>query len=355
MHDAKRKTLSLLSFAKERTFSSLFDAFGLPAENYAIKNGIHPHKSTHQNISTMKQQLTAIGALYNWDKEVITCDEEYYKWTQWLFLKLYNNNLAYQKEAPVNWCSNCATVLANEQVKQISSNTKDSDSFYNGCDRCKTEVVLKNLKQWFFKITNYADDLLDYTDLKWPNKTIAMQKNWIGKSRGATIDFSIEDSNYKLNVFTTRPDTLFGVTYMVIAPEHEVIKKFKLINNKEITSYCQKASNKSELQRSDLDKGKTGVFSGLYAIHPISQKKIPIWIADYVMMGYGTGAIMAVPAHDQRDFDFAKKYDIEIAKVVDDGNNISITDEVFSEYGVSVNSDYINGLKSKDAIKEKLA
>ena len=321
-----------------------FDAFGLPAENYAIEHGIHPHKSTHQNISTMKNQLKAIGALYNWDKEVITCDEDYYKWTQWLFLKLYDNNLAYRKEAMVNWDPIDQTVLANEQVRADGTS-----------DRSGALVVQKPLVQWFFKITDYAEKLLDYSDLKWPNKTIAMQKNWIGKSRGATIDFSIEDSEYKLNVFTTRSDTLFGVTYMVIAPEHDLIKEFKLQNNKDIASYCSEASIKSELQRLDLDKAKTGVFSGLYAIHPITSNKIPIWIADYVMMGYGTGAVMAVPGHDQRDFEFATKYKIDIVKVVDDGNDINIDEKAFSEYGISINSEFLDGLKSKDSIKKMLS
>ena len=315
----------------------------MPAENYAIKHGIHPRESTKQNISTMKQQLKAIGALYNWDKEVITCEEDYYKWTQWLFLKLYNNNLAFQKTATVNWDPVDQTVLANEQV--LSDGTSE---------RSGGKVIQKPLKQWFFKITKYAEELLDFEGLEWPRKTILMQKNWIGKSKGAKIDFNIDNSDYMLNIFTTRPDTLFGVTYMVVAPEHEIIQKFNLSDNKDIASYCEQASNKSELQRSDLDKVKSGVFSGLYAINPITNKKIPIWIADYVMMGYGTGAIMAVPGHDQRDFDFAKKYDIDIVKVVDDGNNIDIKNNAFSEYGICVNSDFINGLKSKDAIKKML-
>tara|TARA_Y100001970_G_scaffold42776_1_gene53244 strand:- start:16800 stop:19181 length:2382 start_codon:yes stop_codon:yes gene_type:complete len=320
-----------------------FDAFGLPAENYAIKHGIHPHESTHQNISTMKQQLTAIGALYNWDKEVVTCDKEYYKWTQWLFLKLYKNNLAFQKTATVNWDPIDQTVLANEQV--LSDGTSE---------RSGGKVIQKPLKQWFFKITKYAEELLDFENLKWPKKTILMQKNWIGRSEGAKIDFIIENSDYRLNIFTTRPDTLFGVTYMVIAPEHEIIQKFNLSNNADIALYCEEASKKSELQRSDLEKTKSGVFSGLYVIHPITDKKIPIWIADYVMMGYGTGAIMAVPGHDQRDFDFAKKYDIDIVKVVDDGNNVDIENNAFSEYGICVNSDFINGLNTEDAIKKML-
>ena len=320
-----------------------FDAFGLPAENYAIKHGVHPHKSTHQNINTMKSQLKAIGALYNWDKEVVTCDQDYYKWTQWLFLQLYNNDLAYRKEAMVNWDPVDQTVLANEQV--LSDGTSD---------RSGALVIQKPLVQWFFKITDYAEKLLDYSDLEWPNKTVAMQKNWIGRSRGAKVKFNIEGSNYDLNVFTTRPDTLFGVTYMVIAPEHELIKKNRLHENPQIKTYCEKASNKSELQRLDLDKNKTGVFSGLYAINPINNKKTPIWIADYVMMGYGTGAIMAVPGHDRRDFEFAKKYSIEIIKVVDDGSNVDIEMEAFTGHGIAVESDFLNGLKTKDSIKKMI-
>ncbi len=321
-----------------------FDAFGLPAENYAIKHGVHPHESTHQNIKTMKSQLKAIGAIYNWDKEVVTCDQDYYKWTQWLFLQLYNNNLAYRKEAMVNWDPVDQTVLANEQV--LSDGTSD---------RSGALVIQKPLVQWFFKITDYAEKLLDYSDLKWPNKTVAMQKNWIGKSSGAEVKFKIENSEYDLNIFTTRPDTLFGVTYMVIAPEHGLIEEFKLYDNLKIKTYCEDASNKSELQRLDLDKNKTGVFSGLYAINPVNNKKTPIWIADYVMMGYGTGAIMAVPGHDQRDFEFAKKYSIDVVKVVDDGNNVSIENEAFKGHGMSVESDFLNGLKTEDSIKKMIS
>jgi len=318
-----------------------FDAFGLPAENYAIKHGVHPHKSTHSNISTMKEQLEAVGALYNWDKEVITSDKEYYKWTQWLFLKLYENNLAYRKEAMVNWDPVDQTVLANEQVRADGTS-----------DRSGALVVQKPLVQWFFKITEYADELLDYTELDWPKKTIAMQKNWIGKSRGAKVSFGVENSDKKIQVFTTRPDTLFGATYLVIAPEHDLVSHLK--EDKDIQSYCIDAAKKSELQRSDLDKTKTGVFSGLYAIHPITEEKIPVWIADYVMMNYGTGAIMAVPGHDQRDHEFAKKYAIDITKVVDNGEDISILDQAFTDYGICVNSDFLNGLKTKDAINQMI-
>ena len=320
-----------------------FDAFGLPAENYAIQHGIHPKESTDSNIVTMKAQLNAIGALYNWDCEVITCNEDYYKWTQWLFLKLYKNNLAYRKEAMVNWDPVDQTVLANEQV------LPDGTS-----DRSGAMVIQKPLVQWFFKITDYAEKLLEYKDLNWPNKTIAMQKNWIGKSKGATVKFAVQGSSNHIEVFTTRPDTLFGVTYLVVAPEHNLIKSYNLQNDNKIESYCIKASNKSELQRSDLDKSKSGISSGLYAIHPISNKKIPIWIADYVMITYGTGAIMAVPAHDQRDYDFAKKFDIEMVTVIDDGSNTNIRQESFTGSGVNINSDFLNGLTTKEAITSML-
>ena len=320
-----------------------FDAFGLPAENYAIEHGVHPKKSTDRNIKSMRKQLNAIGALFNWDCEVITCNDDYYKWTQWLFLLLYKNNLAYRKEALVNWDPVDQTVLANEQI--LSDGTSD---------RSGAKVIQKPLIQWFLKITDYAEQLLDYSSLDWPNKTISMQKNWIGKSTGANINFNLADSNNAISVFTTRPDTLFGVTYMVIAPEHKIIKDNDLRTNNKIDKYCKKATNKSELQRSDLDKIKTGIFSGLYAINPINNKKIPIWIADYVMMNYGTGAIMAVPGHDQRDFDFAKKYKIEIKKVVDDGTDVTIKEKAFTEPGINVNSDFLNGLNTDKAIKRML-
>jgi len=315
-----------------------FDAFGLPAENYAIKNGIHPAKSTESNISTMKSQLNAIGALYNWDKEVVTCKKSYYKWTQWLFLQLYNNKLAYQKEAMVNWDPIDQTVLANEQV--LSDGTSE---------RSGGQVIQKPLKQWFFKITDYADELLDFSELSWPQKTIRMQKNWIGRSRGANIKFKIANSNEVLDVFTTRPDTIFGATYMVISPEHPIIESKKINDNDKIKKYCKEAISKSELQRVDLEKSKTGVFSELYAINPATNFEIPIWIADYVLMSYGTGSIMAVPGHDERDFEFAKKYKLDIKKVVDNGENISIDDNAFTDNGIAVNSDFLNGLSTKEA------
>ena len=310
-----------------------FDSFGLPAENYAIKHGIHPSESTNSNISTMKKQLKSIGAMYNWDKEVVTSSPEYYKWTQWLFLQLYKHNLAYQKEALVNWDPIDQTVLANEQV--LADGTSE---------RSGGKVVQKPLKQWFFKITNYSEELLKFDNLKWPNKTVRMQKNWIGKSVGAKISFNVSSNDKRIEIFTTRPDTIFGATYMVLAPEHPLVED---LDNKDIKEYCKKASAKSELQRSELDKTKSGIFSGLYAINPANNKKIPIWIADYVLMGYGTGAIMAVPGHDQRDFEFAKKYELKIIQVIDGKANIN--EEAYTGDGVLINSEFLNKLPIKEA------
>ncbi|MBI64804.1 MAG: leucine--tRNA ligase [Candidatus Marinimicrobia bacterium] len=316
-----------------------FDAFGLPAENYAIKHGVHPRESTEKNINTMKDQLKAIGAMYNWENEVITCQESYYKWTQWLFLELYKNNLAYQKEATVNWDPIDQTVLANEQV--LSDGTSD---------RSGALVEQKLLKQWFLKITDYADELLDFSSLNWPKKTVRMQQNWIGRSRGAIIEFSINDFNDKISVFTTRPDTLFGATYMVLAPEHPLVESITSSEKSEsVFDYIKDSKNKNELQRMDLDREKTGVFTGAYVINPVNDKKMPIWVADYVLMGYGTGAIMAVPGHDQRDYEFAKKFDLEILQVVNNESNETLDNQAITGDGVCVNSDFINDLSTQDA------
>ena len=274
------------------------DAFGLPAENYAIQAGIHPAISTKENIDFGRKQLKKLGLMYDWEKEIDTSSPEYYKWTQWLFEVLYKAGLAYQAEAPVNWCPSCKTVLANEQV-------------INGCcERCETEVIQKNLKQWFFKITKYADRLLkDHKKINWPEKTILMQKNWIGRSKGAIINFKFQISNFKIPVFTTRPDTILGATFLVLSPDHSKVKDFK---NPEVKKYITKL-------RTGHGKEKTGVFSGEYVINPATKEKIPIWVADYVLIKYGTGAIMAVPAYDKRDKEFAKKYKLKIkkAKLVD--------------------------------------
>lgn len=319
-----------------------FDAFGLPAENYAIKTGIHPKDSTLKNIDTMEKQLKAMGAMFNWDNEVITCLPEYYKWTQWVFLKLYENGLAYRKKAPVNWCPSCNTVLANEQVVD------------GHCERCETEVTKKDLTQWFLKITDYADELLDKLDiLDWPEKTKAMQKHWIGRSTGAEVAFKVDNSDLSFNVFTTRADTLFGVTYVVLAPENELVDRLTLEENKKaVEEYKENAKKQSDIERQSLTREKTGVFTGSYAINPINGRKVPIWVADYVLATYGTGAVMAVPAHDDRDFAFATKYELPIERVIE-----SDTELPYTEYGKLVNSGDFNGLtteEAKEAIVKKL-
>ena len=324
-----------------------FDAFGLPAENFAIKTGIHPKDSTFKNIANMEKQLKAMGAMFNWENEVITCSEDYYKWTQWLFLELYKNNLAYRKKAPVNWCPSCQTVLANEQVVD------------GACERCGTEVTKKDLTQWFFKITSYADELLEKLDgLDWPEKTVAMQKNWIGKSTGAEVTFKVKDSDLSFNVFTTRADTLYGVSYVVLAPENPLVDKLTTAEQKEaVENYKEEAKKQSDIERQSISREKTGVFSGAYAINPINGKEVPIWIGDYVLATYGTGAVMAVPAHDERDFAFAEKFNLPINRVIEpmNGKEVALP---FGEHGKLINSEEFNGLTTAEAkvkIIEKLA
>ncbi len=315
-----------------------FDAFGLPAENYAIKNNIHPAVSTKKNIDTMSIQLDRIGAMYHWDNIVTTCNEDYYKWTQWLFLELYKNKLAYQKEAMVNWDPVDQTVLANEQV--LSDGTSD---------RSGAKVVQKPLKQWFFKITDYANELLNFDNIDWPQKTISMQKHWIGKSEGSTVHFRVEELESTIDVFTTRPDTLFGASYLVIAPDHPLVDAITIDNYKdEISKYRKDSIAKNEMQRTELNKDKSGVFTGSYAINPVNGKKIPIWVGDYVLLSYGTGAIMAVPGHDERDYEFAQKYSLDIFQVVD-GKNVKLDEEAYTEDGVAINSGFLNGLSTSDA------
>lgn len=285
-----------------------FDAFGLPAENAAIKRNIQPAKWTRQNIATMTKQIEQIGASYDWSHTLATCDPSYYHWNQWLFLKLYEKGLAYRAKAVVNWCPKDKTVLANEQV--VGEN--------NVCERCGTPVIQKEMESWYFKITDYTERLLaDLDEVDWPNKVKVMQQNWIGKSEGALIKFKLDKSSDAIKVFTTRPDTIFGATYMVLAPEHPLVEKLTTTEQKSVVAeYIKKAARKTELERKTDEKNKTGVFSGSYAINPANKKSIPIWIADYVLMGYGTGAIMAVPAHDERDFDFAVKFNLAIQEVV---------------------------------------
>lgn len=327
-----------------------YDAFGLPAENAAIKNNVEPAKWTYENMTEMTEQLKQLGLSYDWDREVATCKPDYYKWMQWIFIQFYKKGLAYKKESPVNWCPSCATVLANEQIVD------------GECERCKTAVTKKSLSQWYFKITDYADRLLDgLDDLEgWPNKVKIMQKNWIGRSYGAEVVFKIDGFDCNLEVFTTRPDTLFGVTYMVLAPEHPYV--LDLVGGsdreREVKAYIEEVKKKNEIERSSTTGEKTGVFLGRYAINPVNEKKIPIFISDYVLMNYGTGAIMAVPAHDERDFAFAKKFNLEILPVISpDGKKISGSDlkEAIIEDGIMLNSGKYDGRKNREVSDEIVA
>ena len=317
-----------------------WDAFGLPTENYAIKNKIHPRIVTQRNVARFKEQLKSLGFSFDWSREINTTDPEYYKWTQWIFLKLFEKGLAYKQEVPINWCTDCKVGLANEEVVN------------GGCERCGGEVVRKIKNQWMLKITEYAErlikdlDLVDYID-----RVKIQQKNWIGRSEGAEVDFEIAGTNEKLRVFTTRPDTLFGATYMVISPEHPLIEEYssKIENMDEIREYQDMANKKSDFERTELNKDKTGVeIKGLKAINPVNNKEIPVWISDYVLMSYGTGAIMSVPAHDTRDWEFAKKFNLPIVEVVGGGN---VEEAAFTdiEKGVMVNSDFLNDLSVSDA------
>jgi leucyl-tRNA synthetase len=315
-----------------------YDAFGLPAENYAIKSGVHPYDSTMQNIEDIRIQLKKIGCMYDWKAELATCVPEYYKWNQWLFLQLYKKGLAYRKNAPVNWCPNDQTVLANEQVLPDGT-----------CERCGAVVIQKNLTQWFFKITEYADQLLDgLENINWPEKTKTMQKNWIGKSTGAEVKFKVADLNDEIIIFTTRPDTLFGATYMVLAPEHLLVNKITTAKQKnEVDNYKESIKSLSEIDRTSTVKEKTGVFTGAYAVNPVNEKKIPIWIADYVLVTYGTGAIMAVPGEDERDWEFAEKYNLPVIRTVQPPDNFK--GKAFTEDGPAINSDFLNGLYVTEA------
>ena len=320
-----------------------YDAFGLPAENYAIKTGTHPSITTNANIKNFTRQIKALGFSYDWDRCVSTCEPDYYKWTQWIFLKLYEKGLAYEAETPINWCPSCLTGLANEEVKE------------GKCERCGAVVTHKTIRQWILKITKYAERLLEDLDtLDWPDSVKAMQRNWIGKSHGAEVDFEIDGhAGEKLTVYTTRCDTLFGATYMVVAPEHPVVRKITTPEQKAaVEKYIEDAAKKSDLQRTDLAKDKTGIFSGSYAINPVNGKKIPIWIADYVLISYGTGAIMAVPAHDDRDWEFAKKFNLPIIEVLK--SEVDVQKEPWTQDGIHVNSGFLDGLNKKDAIAKMI-
>ena len=320
-----------------------WDAFGLPAENYAIKNGVHPKISTANNIANIKRQIKDISAVYDWDMEVNTTDPEFYKWTQWIFVKMFKAGLAYEKEMPINWCPSCKTGLANEEV-------------VNGCcERCHSVVTKKNLKQWMLKITAYADRLLEDLDkLDWPEKVKKMQTDWIGRSYGAEVDFKVDGRDDKITVYTTRPDTLYGATFMVLAPEHALAKSLATDETRAaVEDYIYKASTRSNIDRMQ-DKEKTGVFTGSYAINPLNGNKTPIWLSDYVLADYGTGAIMCVPAHDDRDFAFAKKFDLPIVQVIaKDGKEIENMTEAYTEAsGTMINSGEWNGMESSVLKKE---
>lgn len=318
-----------------------WDAFGLPAENDAIQKGIHPTVSTANNIANFKRQLKEIGAMYDWELEIDTTDPEYYKWTQWIFLQMYKHGLAYRQEMPINFCPSCQTGLANEEVVG------------GECDRCGTPVEKRNLKQWMLRITKYADRLLEsLKTLDWPEKVLKMQEAWIGRSEGAEIIFSLDNSEQKITVYTTRPDTLFGATYMVLAPEHPLVEKITSASQKsEVEAYIQKTESKSAVERM-ASKEKTGVFTGAYAINPVNGKKIPIWISDYVLIDYGSGAIMAVPAHDERDYEFAQEFDLEIIPVIQPELG-EVPELPFVLDGKLINSGVYDGLTSAEA-KEKI-
>ncbi len=320
-----------------------WDAFGLPAENYAIKMGVQPAVSTKENIEAIKKQINQISALYDWDMEINTTDPDYYKWTQWIFVQMFKHGLAYEKEFPINWCPSCKTGLANEEV-------------VNGrCERCGTEVTKKNMRQWMLKITDYAERLLDDLDkLNWPEKVKKMQTDWIGKSYGAEVDFPVEGRDEKITVYTTRPDTLYGATFMVLAPEHELAAGLATPEMKEaVDKYILDTSMKSNVDRLQ-DKDKTGVFTGSYAINPLNGAKLPIWLSDYVLADYGTGAIMCVPAHDDRDFEFAKKFNLPIVQVISkDGKEIENMTQAYTEAeGIMINSGEWNGMESSYLKKE---
>ncbi|MDO9334094.1 MAG: leucine--tRNA ligase [Dehalococcoidales bacterium] len=320
-----------------------FDAFGLPAENAAIKRGIHPYKWTMANIENMRRQLKSMGAIYDWDREVITCGPEYYKWTQWFFIKLFEHDLAYRGKAPVNWCPQCQVVLANEQV------------IAGKCWRCDSEVIKRDLEQWLFRITKYADELMEHKDIDWPERIKIMQRNWVGKSYGTEISFALDHPGIEekeIRVFTTRPDTIFGVTFMVLAPEHPLVTKLVTPDKKaQVNEYIARTRKFTEIERLSTEKEKDGVFTGAYAINRLTGEKVPIWIADYVLASYGFGAVMGVPAHDERDFAFAKKYGVPIRLVIappdwKDGE----LEQAYIEPGKMVNSAQFNGLDNDKGI-----
>lgn len=327
-----------------------WDAFGLPAENYAIKTGIHPRITTAQAVANFRRQLESIGFAYDWDREINTTDPGYVRWTQWIFIQLFRAGLAYEAVAPINWCPSCKTGLANEEVIQ------------GCCERCETPVERKDLRQWMLRITRYADRLLDDLDeIDWPESTIAMQRNWIGRSHGAEVVFPVVDESGrptgdKIKVFTTRPDTLFGATYLVLAPEHALIEQLTTSARREAIGACVLAAcHKSDLERTDLAKEKTGAFTGGYAINPVNGEKLSVWVADYVLVRYGTGAIMAVPAHDERDCEFAARFGLPSRPVVrPTSGGVPEPGTAFTDDGININSEFLNGLPTAEA-KTKIA
>ncbi len=326
-----------------------FDAFGLPAENAAIKRNIHPKEWTYANIATMRKQMRTMGTMFDWRREAISSDEDYYAWTQWFFLRLYKKGLAYRKMAAVDWCPKDNTTLAREQVvgeKRV-------------CERCGTPVIKKNLEQWFFRITNYADELLNFTGIDWPEKIRALQTNWIGRSEGANVTFKTETGD-EFTIFTTRPDTLWGATFIVLAPEHPLVAKVTSQDHKtEVEAYVAESTRQTEIERESTEREKTGVFTGGYAINPVNNERVPIWIADYVLMTYGTGAIMAVPAHDERDFAFARKFDLEVRPVIQPPDTAPLDGKTMKEaaahYGVMINSGPLTGTNADEAVKKTIA
>jgi leucyl-tRNA synthetase len=320
-----------------------FDSFGLPAENYAIQTGTHPRLSTEKNIKRFVEQIKALGFSYDWDRKIVTHEPEYYRWTQWIFLKLWERDLAYEAKVPINWCPSCKTGLANEEVRD------------GRCERCHTQVERRDLRQWILRITAYADRLLDdLTKLEWPESLKLMQRNWIGRSEGANAIFDLADGSASIEVFTTRPDTLFGATYMVLAPEHPLVSEITVDSQRSaVERYVARARKKSDLERTDLAKEKTGVFTGGYAINPVNDQKIPIWISDYILISYGTGAIMAVPGHDERDFEFAKKFQLPIVQVVSRDGSLYELEAPYMDDGTAVNSGPFDGLPTSE-FKEKI-
>ncbi len=327
-----------------------FDAFGLPAENAAIKRNVHPKEWTYKNIDNMRKQLRTMGAMWDWEREAVSCDPGYYRWSQWFFLQLYKNDMVYRKHSPVDYCPNCNTTLAREQVWGDDRH----------CERCSTPVIKKDLEQWFFKITDYAEELLDYSLIDWPERVKLLQTNWIGRSEGAHVDFYTEDSQV-IEVFTTRPDTLWGATFMVLAPEHHLVESLTTEDKRsEVQTYVENAVRQTDVQRESATRVKTGVFTGGYAINPVNKELIPVWVADYVLMTYGTGAIMAVPAHDERDFEFARKYGIEVRPVIQ-GPEESIAPDGSSMMeptlvrGKMINSGLMTNTPASESIEKTLA